>query len=250
MAIFYSITFFVFGLVLGSFYNVVGLRVPKKNFLSNDRSYCPTCHKQLSAIELIPVISYLIQRGKCRGCGTEISAMYPLIELLTGVGFLFSYLVYGLTMETVIAVVAVSLSVIIIVTDLTYFLIPNNILLFFLPLIIVLRFVEPLDPWYSSPIGALVGFGLIFVVILLSQGGMGAGDMKYFFVLGYLFGISGVLLIFLLSTLYGTLINIVLLMRGKVTRKSKVPFGPYISMAALTVLFAGDAILDWYFSFF
>jgi leader peptidase (prepilin peptidase)/N-methyltransferase len=176
--------------------------------------------------------------------------MYPLIELLTGVGFLFSYLVYGLTIETVIALVAVSLSVIIIVTDLTYFLIPNNILLFFSPLIVVLRFVEPLDPWYSSLVGALIGFGLIFVVIVLSQGGMGAGDMKYFFVLGYLFGISGVLLIFLLSTLYGTLINIVLLLRGKVTRKSKVPFGPYISMAALTVLFVGDAILTWYFSFF
>ncbi len=250
MTIFYSITFFIFGLVLGSFYNVVGLRVPKKNFLSNDRSYCPKCHKQLTALELMPVVSYLIQRGKCRGCGAKISEMYPSIELLTGIGFLLSYLVYGLTMETVIALVAVSLSVIIIVTDLTYFLIPNNILLFFLPLIVVLRLVEPLDPWYSSLIGALIGFGLIFVVILLSQGGMGAGDMKYFFVLGYLFGISGVLLIFLLSTLYGTLINMVLLLRGKVTRKSKVPFGPYISIAALTVLFWGDAILDWYFSFF
>ncbi|GEM00595.1 leader peptidase (prepilin peptidase) / N-methyltransferase [Halolactibacillus halophilus] len=250
MTIFYSITFFIFGLVLGSFYNVVGLRVPKNNFLSNDRSYCPTCHKQLSAIELIPVVSYVSQRGKCRGCGAKISAMYPLIELLTGVGFLFSYLVYGLTMEAVIAVVAVSLSVIIIVTDLTYFLIPNKILLFFFPLIVILRFIEPLDPWYSSLVGALIGFGLIFVVILLSQGGMGAGDMKYFFVLGYLFGIGGVLLIFLLSTLYGTLINIVLLLRGKVTRKTKVPFGPYISMAALTVIFFGESILTWYFSFF
>ena len=250
MTIFYSITFFVFGLVLGSFYNVVGLRAPKKNFLSNDRSYCPKCHKQLTALELIPVISFIIQRGKCRGCGTKISWMYPVIELLTGIGFMLSYVVYGLTLDTLIALVAVSLAVIIIVTDLTYFLIPNHILLFFLPMIVMLRLFEPLDPWYSSPLGALIGFGLIFVVIVLSQGGMGAGDMKYFFVLGYLFGISGVLLIFLLSTLYGLLVNIVLLLLGKVTRKSKVPFGPYISMAALTVLFTGDAILDWYFSFF
>lgn len=250
MSVFYSITFFIFGLVLGSFYNVVGLRVPNNDFLSSDHSYCPNCKKQLSALELIPVISYLIQRGKCRGCGRDISVMYPSIELLTGIGFLMSYLIFDLTLDMVIALVTVSLAVIVIVTDLTYFLIPNKILLFFLPMILFLRLLQPLEPWWSAPAGAIVGFGLIFIVILLSQGGMGAGDMKYFFVLGYLFGIGGVLLIFLLSTFYGTLVNIILLMLGKVTRKSKVPFGPYISMAALTVLFWGDAILNWYLSFF
>lgn len=250
MSIFYSITFFIFGLVLGSFYNVVGLRVPNNNFLSSDRSYCPNCKKQLSALELIPVFSFFIQKGRCRGCAHKISVIYPLIELLTGAGFLMSYLSFGLTLDMLIALVTVSLAVIVIVSDLTYFLIPNKILLFFLPVMIILRLLRPLDPWWSAPIGAIIGFGLIFVVILLSRGGMGAGDMKYFFVLGYVFGIAGVLLIFLLSTFYGTLVNIVLLMLGKVTRKSKVPFGPYISMAALTVLFFGDVIIDWYLSFF
>lgn len=250
MSIFYSLTFFVFGLVLGSFYNVVGLRVPKKNFLSNDRSYCPNCQKQLTAIELIPVVSFLFQGGKCRGCQTKISWIYPVIELITGLGFMFSYLVFGLSIDTVIALVTVSLSVIIIVTDLTYFLIPNKILLFFLPIMIVLRFMQPLEPWYSSLLGALIGFGLIFLVIVLSKGGMGAGDMKYFFVLGYLFGVFGVLLVFLLSTFYGALINGVLLLLGKVTRKTKVPFGPYISAAALTVLFFGDDMISWYLSLF
>lgn len=246
----YSSFFFVMGLIMGSFFNVVGLRVPKGDFLKEERSYCPKCKKTLKAYELIPVVSYLLQAGKCRGCKQAIAPIYPAIELLTGLGFLSSYLVYGFSMELGLSLVIVSLSVIIIVTDLTYYLIPNKLLLIFLPLIMIMRFVAPLNPWWSSPVGALVGFGLIFAVILLSQGGMGAGDMKYFFVLGYAFGVTHVLLIFLLSTIYGTLVNMVLLAMGKVTRKSKVPFGPYISLAALTVLFVGEPMINWYFGFF
>ncbi|WP_017472730.1 prepilin peptidase [Amphibacillus jilinensis] len=250
MALFYYIVTFIFGLVLGSFYNVVGLRVPQKNFLQSDRSYCPNCKKVLRWFELLPVLSYLIQKGKCRGCHNAISKLYPIIELLTGTSFTLSYWRFGLSFELIVAFLVISLAVIIIVTDSRYFLIPNKILIFFLPFVIGARVLVPLEPWWSPILGAIIGFGLIFLIIIVSKGGMGAGDMKYFALLGIIFGYPSILLVFLLATFYGALVNTVLLLMRRVDRKSKVPFGPYISLAVLTVLIYGESIIDWYVSLF
>jgi len=250
MGIVYYSLFFILGTIFGSFFNVVGLRVPKNKSFSNDRSYCPNCQKKLHWYELIPVISYIIQAGKCRGCGQRIGKLYPLIELLTGVFFAMSFWRFGFTMELGLALLVVSMAIIIIVTDYTYSLIPNKVLLFFLPFLIIARIIVPLEPWWSPILGGLVGFGLLFLIIILSRGGMGAGDMKYIGVLGIVFGFPNILLVFFLSTLYGAVVNIVLLLLKKVTRKSKVPFGPYISFAAVTVLFFGEPIINWYLSLF
>lgn len=250
MDYYYVIVFLFFGFIFGSFYNVVGLRVPKGNFLASDRSYCPTCNRTLKWTELIPIVSFLLQKGECKGCKSKISYLYPLVELITGLLFMFSYLRFGISLELLFALLINSLCVIIFVTDFTYYLIPNKILWFFLPLLVIGRLFIPLSPWYLSPIGAIIGFALIFLVILLSKGGMGAGDMKYFFVLGYALGAWQILLVFLLSTLYGSAVNLTLLLFGKVTRKTKVPFGPYISAAAITSLFYGDKIINWYIGFF
>ncbi|WP_440896003.1 prepilin peptidase [Amphibacillus sp. Q70] len=247
--IFYSL-FFVLGTIFGSFYNVVGLRIPKQQFFKSDRSYCPSCQKQLNWYELIPIFSYLFQRGKCRGCGQSIRKIYPLMEALTGLSFALSYWRFGLTIELILALLVASLAVIIIVTDQTYYLIPNKILLFFLPLFSIGRIVVPLTPWWSSLLGATIGFGLLFLIIIASKGGMGAGDMKYFALLGIVFGYPYIFLVFFLSTLYGAFVNLLLLMLKKVSRKSKVPFGPYISLAALTVLFFGEQIVNGYLTLF
>lgn len=246
----YLITFFIFGMIFGSFYNVVGLRVPQKNFLKSDRSYCPKCQKTLQWYELIPVVSYLIQGGKCMGCKQPIRAIYPLIELLTGVLFAYSYYLYRFDWAFIMALLVVSLAVIIIVADYTSMLIPNKILLFFLPLFIFFRLIVPLDPWWSSLVGGALGFGLLFVIIVVSKGGMGAGDMKYFGLLGLALGFQAVLLTFLLATIYGTLSNGLLLLMKKVDRKQAVPFGPYISLAAITTLFYGEHIINWYLTTF
>ena len=247
MEIAYYSLFFILGAIFGSFFNVVGLRGPKGKSFTTDRSYCPNCQKKLNWYELIPVISYLIQAGKCRGCGQTIGKLYPIIELLTGLFFALSYWRFDLTLELVLSLIVVSLAIIIIVTDYTYTLIPNKILLFFLPILIIARIVTPLNPWWSPIVGSLTGFGLLLLIIIVSKGGMGAGDMKYFAVLGIVFGFPNILLVFFLSTLYGAVINIGLLALKKVTRKSAVPFGPYISFAALTVLFFGEQIINWYF---
>ncbi|UJF14834.1 A24 family peptidase [Jeotgalibaca sp. MA1X17-3] len=104
-------------------------------------------------------------------------------------------------------------------------------------------------PFWNSLLGAVVAFGLLFLIILLSKGGMGAGDLKYFTLLGFIFGVYPFLLLFFISTLYGTIGGGFLMMRKKVNRKAAIPFGPYIGLAALTVFYFGESILHWYWSF-
>lgn len=249
MELYFIIVFFVTGTVLGSFYNVVGLRVPKKIKFANDRSYCPTCQQQLRWFELIPIISYVIQLGKCRKCREKISPIYPVVEFFTGFLFAFSYYKIGFELELILMIILVSMLMILFVTDITYMRIPNKILLFFLPLIIIMRVISPLDPWYNAIIGAVVGYGLIALIIILSKGGMGAGDMKLLGVLGIVLGLGKVLLTFFVAALIGAIVGLTLRGLGKLNKKQPIPFGPYLIVATLFTYYYGDIVIDWYLSF-
>lgn len=248
MDLYYTILLFVFGTVFGSFFNVVGLRVPKGIKFANDRSYCPNCEKQLTWSELIPVLSYVFQGGKCRGCKQEISLIYPVVELSTGFLFAFSYYQIGLELELITAILLMSMLMIIFVTDMSYMLIPNKILLVFLPFLITMRIVVPLEPWYNAIIGGVVGYGLVALIILLSKGGMGAGDMKLLGVLGIVVGMGNVLLTFFLAALFGAIVGGILMVFQKVKRRQAIPFGPYIILATIITYFYGDYVIDWYLS--
>ncbi|WP_067727543.1 prepilin peptidase [Oceanobacillus damuensis] len=240
--------FYLLGLILGSFYNVVGLRLPKNISFANDRSVCPHCKHQLAWYENVPLLSFLIQRGKCRHCQGRISYIYPVIEFLTAALFAFSFYSIGFETELITALLFVSMLMIVLVSDITYMLIPNKLLLFFLPLFIVLRIIEPIEPWWSAIGGAIIGFGLIFIIILISRGGMGAGDMKLFGVLGIVLGMEKVLLAFFLSCLIGSVIGMMLILFKIIDRKQPVPFGPYIVLSALITYFYGNTLINWYFN--
>lgn len=131
MIILLQFVIFLYGITLGSFYNVVGLRVPIKQSIIKPRSACPTCGHQLKTFELIPVVSYIIQGGKCRGCQSQISPVYPTFELLTGVMFVTAPLVIGWSSELLVALSLISMFMIIIVSDIHYMLIPDKILIWF-----------------------------------------------------------------------------------------------------------------------
>lgn len=249
MELFYSIIFFLFGIVFGSFFNVVGIRVPKKIPFHNDRSYCPNCETQLRFYELIPVLSYVFQRGKCRTCQTKISFIYPFIELTTGLLFAFAFIYFGFQLELIVALLLISLLMIIFVSDIFYMLIPNKVLLFFLPLFIIARIFIPLDPWYDALIGAVVGYVLLAIIIIVSKGGMGAGDMKLFGVIGFALGWKNILLTFFLAALFGALIGGMLMLFKKVKKGEPIPFGPFIVLGALISYFYGDAMIEFYLSF-
>ena len=239
----------IYGLLLGSFYNVVGLRVPKNQSIVTPRSSCPRCHHTLTAVELIPVVSFLLQKGKCKKCGARISPLYPFVELMTGLLFLVSPMIVGWNGELVIALTLISLFMIIFVSDVTYMLIPDRILLFFLVLFIAERVVYPLDPWYDSLVGGAVGFCLLLFIAYVSKGGMGGGDIKLFGLLGFVLGVKLVLLSFFLSTLIGTLDGIRRIGLGKYKKREPVPFGPSIIVGTLIAYFFGELLIGWYLSF-
>lgn len=250
MDIMYTIVFGLFGLVFGSFYNVVGLRIPKGESIVNPPSHCTSCDKRLTALELIPVLSYLIQRGKCKGCGVKVSPIYCFTELVTALLFALCYVKFGFTTELAVALLFVSLLVIINVSDIAYMLIPNKILLFFLPLLVIGRIVSPLEPWWDSLLGAVVGFSILLLIAVVSKGGMGGGDIKLFFLLGLVLGTIQTLLTLFLASVVGMIVGIIVLkVRGQ-GRKTPVPFGPSIAVGALIAYFYGEQLIEWYWQLF
>ncbi|MFZ3588333.1 prepilin peptidase [Bacillus sp. DJP31] len=242
---------FIIGLVLGSFFNVVGLRVPNNESIVRPRSACPNCHQTLTPLQLIPVVSYLLQRGKCRTCQLRISPIYPSIELTSGLLFVAASFVVGWRLELFIAWTFISLLMIIFVSDIKYMIIPDKVLAIFAVLLLVERLsLSPLTPWWDSFLGAAVGIILLMTIIVVSKGGMGGGDMKLFGVIGIVLGWKLVLVAFFLSTVIGTLVATIGLLIGKVKRKQPFPFGPSIVCGSLLTYFYGEKIIGWYLGFF
>ncbi|MCR2820548.1 prepilin peptidase [Lederbergia panacisoli] len=245
-----EIIILLYSLLLGSFFNVVGLRVPLKQSIVKPRSACPGCGHTLKAIELIPVLSYLIQGGKCRQCKRRISPLYPIMELSTALLFLFAYWQIGWTFEVIFAWTLISLFIIIFITDIKYMLIPNRILLFFIPLFLIERIILPLEPWWDSLLGAAIGFSLLLMIAVISKGGMGGGDIKLFGVIGFALGSKLVLLSFFAASVFGGIFGVIGMALGYFKKGESIPFGPFIGIGTLVVYFYHQHILDWYFSFF
>ncbi|MFC0469428.1 prepilin peptidase [Halalkalibacter kiskunsagensis] len=250
MVLIYSYLFLV-GITLGSFYNVVGMRVPIGESIVRPRSHCTTCDRDLGVLDLVPVFSYVVLRGRCRGCKQRISLLYPFTELMTGLLFVASFIVFGWTWETVVSMLLVSLLAIIFVSDLRYMLIPDKVLLFFFPLLLLMRVtVAPLDPFWDAFVGSAIGFTLLLAIAIVSRGGMGGGDIKLFAVLGLVLGWQGVLLAFFFSCFYGAIIGGIGLFIGKVQRKKPIPFGPFIVLGTITSYFIGSILVEWYITTF
>ncbi|MFI8575108.1 prepilin peptidase [Rossellomorea aquimaris] len=241
---------FIYGLLLGSFYNVVGLRIPLKKSIVKPRSACPYCQHTLTAKELIPVLSYIMQGEKCAQCKGRISPLYPMMELSTGLLFLLSYTMLGLQPELIVALTLVSLFMIITVSDLKYMVIPDKVLLFFSVLFISERIFIPLNPWWDSIAGSITGFCLLLLIAIISKGGMGGGDIKLFAVIGFVVGVKVMLFSFFLATLFGAVAGIAGLMLGFFKKGEPIAFGPYIVLGTLAAYFFHQPILDWYFSLY
>lgn len=241
---------FLVGITLGSFYNVVGFRIPQGQSIIKPRSACGTCKQTLSPLELIPILSYLIQKGTCKQCGSKISAFYPVIECLTGILFCLTFWLVGWNGEALIVLALVSLFMIIIVSDLTYMIIPDKVLVFFAILLFIGRLVIPLQPWWDSILGAVVGFSVLLLIAFVSRGGMGGGDIKLFAVIGLVLGTRRVLIAFFLSCLLGAVIGMGLKLVGKVGAGKPIPFGPFIAMGSLWAYLYGESLLRMYLQMF
>lgn len=244
------LVFYLYGTVFGSFYNVVGLRVPEEKSIVIPRSACSNCGHQLTALELVPVLSYAFQRGKCRVCKTRISPIYPTIEFLTGVLFATAPLVVGWNSELIVALTLISLFIIILVSDVAYMIIPDKVLLVFAGIFLLERIFIPLTPWWDSLLGAAIGFSLLLGIALISKGGMGGGDIKLFALIGFVVGVKTLLLSFFLSTLLGAVIGLIGMAIGLVKKSKPIPFGPFIAAGTMIAYYFGDFLIRTYLNLF
>lgn len=254
MLIIYILIFFL-GSTLGSFYHVVGYRMPIREDWVSDRSRCPGCSHKLGFYELMPVFSYVLQGGRCRSCGMNIKPIYLLSEIFAGVLFAFPVCFYGFegftTGQIYVAWTFLSLLIIITVSDIYYQLILDKVLLFFGAVLFILYFIYPQCDLVSGLIGAGVGFLTLYVVGLMGQylfkkEALGGGDIKLYVVIGFVLGISSIFLSLFLAAVLA-LIYILMFMKDKT---KPLGFGPFIAIASYFCLFYGASVLDWYFNLF
>ncbi|MGM0967849.1 MAG: prepilin peptidase [Bacillota bacterium] len=198
-----EIFLFLAGITMGSFFHLVGERLPVKRSIIFPRSHCTACKQPLSLHEMVPLVSYAVWKGSCKHCGIRLPKLYPMVELLTGGLFLFIYRIAGVSFESLFLVILCSLFVIAVVSDLLYMRVPNELFLFFFPLFVIYRTLEPLLIWWEG------AASLIFCILLFSSldyfkpNSMGGADMKLFSVLAFCFGFKPFLLMLFLSCIAG-----------------------------------------------
>jgi leader peptidase (prepilin peptidase)/N-methyltransferase len=237
----------VLGLAIGSFLNVVIHRLPNKESLSKPRSRCPGCGKQIRARDNIPVVSWLLLRGRCRDCGEPISVRYPLVELLTAALCVGVVLDTGADSTVWLGLAFVLLLVPITFIDLDHQIIPNVLTGLGSIVAIVLVAVFQTDDLVEHLIAGAAAGGFLLVALLAYPAGMGMGDVKLAGMMGLFLGraVGPAMLVALVA---GSLIGIVVVARHG--RKQKVPFGPFLALGGVVGLFAGDQIVDWYLDTF
>jgi len=263
---------FTFGLVIGSFLNVCILRIPEEKSIVSPPSACPKCGKGIRPYDNIPVISYLILRGKCRSCKTRISPIYPLVELLTAIVFFACYRAFGLTVDTLKWCTFSAILIVLVFTDLRERVLPDVVnfggfaagLVFSLlmrPEDGTARGLAALLSLYHLPVrvyslldallGAAAGAGILWLVMeayfrVRKREGMGLGDVKMMLMAGAFLGIKRTFLTIFAGSLLGTVLGLAfILARGK-QRDYELPFGSFLGAAALLVVFFGTPLVNWY----
>lgn len=263
---------FLFGLLIGSFLNVCILRIPAEKSIVLPASSCTKCGKAIAPYDNIPVFSWLILGGKCRHCKAKISAMYPAVELLTGLLFVACYFAFGLTLDALKWAIFSALLVDLTITDLRERILPDVVNFFGLGVGLLFSFfTKPIDGtamwianrWFDFPppqpvlcfvdaiLGAVAGSGLLWVVAegyfrLRGREGMGLGDVKMMAAVGAFLGLKRTLLTVLVGSLLGSVIGVILIAVSKKDRNYELPFGTFLGAGALLVLFFGNPALQWY----
>ena len=251
-----AIIIFLFGLAAGSFLNCVIYRLESNQSFLKGRSFCPHCKHQLGFWDLMPVLSFIMLGGKCRYCQKRIPLQYPLIELSTGLLFVFTKL--EITTMGVIPsfywLTIISFLIVIFVYDLKHYIIPDKVIY---PAIGITLFYDFYLGFTKSPLilgdfvnqllSATGAAGFFAAIVIVSRGKwMGVGDIKLAFLMGLILGLPSILVALFLAFLSGAIIGVGLIVSGKKTMKSEVPFGPFLVTGTFIALFWGQELINWY----
>ena len=244
----------IFGLAVGSFLNVCIDRLPRGESLVHSRSHCEGCSRQLTVRELVPVISYLVLKGRCRSCGAQIPRRLPCVEAATGLIFAGLYLAYGPTGSFLLLTAYACILIVVFVIDLEHGLILNKVVYPALALALVVAAIMPPQclggfgphPVVSAAAGAATGFVLLLIIALVSRGGMGWGDVKFAAFMGAAAGFPLIFVALFVGIILGGVVGILLLALRKKGRKQAIPFGPFLAVGTMTALLWGSTLLQWY----
>jgi leader peptidase (prepilin peptidase) / N-methyltransferase len=237
--------FVVLGTVVASFLNVLIDRLPNNESLLSPRSHCASCHHRLTIKDLVPVFSYLCLRGRCRYCQSPISKRLFWVEIGTGALFGYLYWHYGFHIDLPIVLFYCCLFIILMVVDLEHNLILNKVTYPAMVVALIISVFTPDPGIVDAAIGGGIGLGLFLLVALISRGGMGWGDVKMAALIGLVTGYPLIFIALVLAIIFGGLVAIMLLLFKKKGRKEGIPFGPYLSLAAIATLLFGTEMLDW-----
>jgi leader peptidase (prepilin peptidase)/N-methyltransferase len=237
----------VVGLVIGSFLNVVAYRLPRGESLIRPASRCPECERPIRPHHNIPVLSWLLLRGRCRDCGARIPVSYPLVEALCGILFAATITQLGVTAQGVLGCVLIGVLIPISIIDLKLRIIPNTLQLFAFCVGIVAFAAFDTASMPERLIAAAGAFGVFLLTSLLWPGGMGMGDVKLAGVMGLYLGVS-VIPAIMIALLTGAVVGVMIMTRTGVRegRKLAVPFGPFLAFGAVCGLWFGPELIGWY----
>jgi leader peptidase (prepilin peptidase) / N-methyltransferase len=238
------------GAIIGSFLNVVIVRLPRNESLVAPRSRCPGCGSGLYWLDNIPILSFLALRGRCRACGMAISWRYPIVEAVTALLFAAAAWRSTSTVDLLVTWLFLGILVAIAGIDLEHQIIPDRLTLPGIVVGFVTTFLGTRVSWFDSLLGIVALGGILVAVIILSGGGMGGGDVKLGAMMGAFLGYKLALLALFLAVILGGLIALVLLFTGIRQRKDPIPFGPFLAMAAAVAMLGGETILTWYLKAF
>jgi len=239
------------GLIVGSFSNVCIYRIPRNESIVFPASHCPKCSKAIRPFDNIPLLSYILLKGRCRHCKSKISIQYPLVEFLTGLTYLIIYFIYGLTIQTLVFIILSSALIIIAFIDLNEEIVPDVISLPGIVIGFVISFFVPYISFVNSGLGVVVGGGIILIIglggsVIYKKEAMGGGDVKLAAMIGAFLGWRYIIISLFLGFFLGALTGIILIMAKIKSREDTVPFGPFIILGSFITLLWGEKIILWY----
>ncbi|HXL03750.1 MAG: prepilin peptidase [Firmicutes bacterium] len=239
-----KLTGFIIGTVVGSFLGVCIHRIPRGESLIMPRSYCPKCRAELRPAELIPIIGYILIWGRCRHCGERVSPWHPLLE--AGCGLLFAKILsaQGFTVSAINSLVLISLAVVAAGIDFRHKIIPDIMTLPWMVVGLVIGlFSGGIQGVFSRVLGLAACGGLVFLIAIVSRGGMGGGDIKLMALVGSFLGVLGGLTSFIIACIIGAIVGVILIALGIKSRRDEIPFGPFISLGTIiTCIFSEQVI--------
>jgi leader peptidase (prepilin peptidase)/N-methyltransferase len=245
------VAIFVLGALVGSFLNVCIHRLPTGESVVFPASHCPQCQSAIQPYDNIPILSYLLLRGRCRKCGAPIPIRYPLVESLAGLGAVASVYALGLTAHALLAFAFLCGLIVTTFIDYDYQIIPDAISLPGIGVGFVAAIVLGSPTWIASLAGILLGGGVLWGVAevyhrLTGREGMGGGDIKLLAMIGAFLGWQAVPVTLMIASLAGTAVGVALIVVQRGDRRTAIPFGPFLAVGAICALFWGDALIAWY----